>query len=710
MMIISEKPIAAKRIADAIDHQGEPREIKRGRASYFECHRGNDTVIVVYALGHLFELKQTESGWTYPRLETEWVPKYEVDKKAAATKPIIDLIHRLSKDTDQFYVATDFDIEGSLIGYLTLKYACGTDPTKAKRMRFSSLTGTEIASAYENPMPTLDFPLIESGHVRHEIDWLYGINLTRALTLAVKRAAGWFKIVSTGRVQGPALAYATKQEQKINLFVPVPFWSLLVTGSHDGLEFGLEYSKGRIATSHEARMVVEDLQDKTGRVTELSSKKLTQHAPEPFNLSTLQSEAYRHFAFRPSKTLQIAQQLYLDALISYPRTGSQQIPPSIDVKSILQGLGANKRYSALAKSVLDTGSLVLRQGPKSDPAHPAIHPTGVVPAEKMAPNNEKVYDLIVRRFLAAFGKDALKETLRADIAVDHHVLHLRGLRTIERGWLDYYRPYALMSDKAMPSITKDDLIRLVSVEAERRLTTPPPRYNPSSLMKALENDDLGTKATRAGIVDSLKSRGYALNDRFEISALGYAAFETLERYVPKILSPEFTRELEREMERVQQNPESRDKVLEQAKAALLDLLTAFRSNEELIGRDLVAGLKRYWQKREQLGTCPKCGEGTLMIIRSPKTGKVFVGCSGYRDKKCDQTFPLPQKGTIVPMDKDCEFCGHRMIRVVSGRRTWETCINWSQCPGRQEQIKTLSARRSQPSRTDEADRGENGDQ
>ncbi len=709
-MVISEKPIAAKRIADALDHQHEPREIKRGRTSYFECHRGDDTVLVVYALGHLFELRQTESGWTYPRLETEWVPKYEVDKKAGATRPIIDLIHRLSKEADQFYVATDYDIEGSLIGYLTLRYACGTDPAQAKRMRFSSLTSTEIASAYENPMPTLDFALIGSGHVRHEIDWLYGINLTRALTLAVKRAAGWFKIISTGRVQGPALAYAARQEQKINLFVPVPFWSLIAVGSHDGQEFGLDYSKGRITTSHEARIVVEDLEGKTGRVTDLSSRKLTQHAPEPFNLSTLQSEAYRHFAFRPSKTLQIAQQLYLDALISYPRTNSQQIPPTIDVKGILQGLAANKKYGILARSVLDAGKLVPRQGLKTDSAHPAIHPTGVAPAQKLAPNNEKVYDLTVRRFLATFGEDALKETLRADILVNSHVLHLRGLRTIERGWLEYYRPYATTSDKPMPTLAKDDLIRLVSVETERRLTTPPPRYNPSSLMKALENDDLGTKATRAGIVDSLKSRGYALNDRFEISALGYAAFETLERYVPEILSPEFTRNLERAMERVQQDLGSRDKVLEQAKAALLGLLTAFRSNEELIGRDLVAGLKRYWQKREQLGTCPKCGEGTLMIIRSPKTGKVFVGCSGYREKKCDQTFPLPQKGTIQPMDKDCEFCGHRMIRVVSGRRAWETCINWSQCAGRQEQIKTLSARRSKLVHSDEPDRGENSDE
>ncbi|MHA2359243.1 MAG: toprim domain-containing protein, partial [Candidatus Thorarchaeota archaeon] len=110
VMIITEKPTAAKRIANALDDGQAPVEVKKRRASYYECKRGNDELVVIYALGHLFELKQTEKGWTYPRLETEWVPKYEVEKKATQIKPIINLIRRLSKDVDSFVVATDFDI------------------------------------------------------------------------------------------------------------------------------------------------------------------------------------------------------------------------------------------------------------------------------------------------------------------------------------------------------------------------------------------------------------------------------------------------------------------------------------------------------------------------------------------------------------------------------------------------------------------------
>ena len=163
VMVITEKPTAAKRIAHALDDNKTPTEVKKRGASYYNCKRGNDDLIVVYALGHLFELKQTVKGWTYPRMETSWVPRYEVEKKATQTKPIINLIRRLAKDVDTFVVATDYDIEGSLIGYLTLKHACKADPKVAHRMLFSTLTDSEIQNAFDKMSDTLDFPMIEAG-------------------------------------------------------------------------------------------------------------------------------------------------------------------------------------------------------------------------------------------------------------------------------------------------------------------------------------------------------------------------------------------------------------------------------------------------------------------------------------------------------------------------------------------------------------------
>jgi DNA topoisomerase-1 len=690
-MILTEKPTAAKKIASALDAAKTPKEVKKGQTVYYECKRGNDELVVVYALGHLFELQQVEKGWTYPRLESKWVPKYEVEKKATNIRPIISLIQKLSKNIDGFIIATDYDIEGSLIGFLTLKYACKADPLKAHRMLFSALTDLDIEQAFDS-RGGLDFPVIEAGHVRHEVDWLYGINLTRALTLSIKKTAGWFKVVSTGRVQGPTLSFIAQREREINLFVPTPFWTVHVIGNNNGNEIELEYFKKQISSKKDANRVVDELNGQDATVDSINRRIITQQPHPPFNLSALQAEAYRHFGFKPSRTLAIAQSLYLDALISYPRTNSEMIPPTLDIKAILTGLVSMREYTKMAKTVLK-GNLVPIQGKKVDPAHPSIHPTGEKPTKQLSPSDKKVYDLIVRRFLSLFGDPLVKNILRADIICDNHRLYARGLQIAKRGWLEFYEPYFKSDEKALPDIEQGQIIQLVTVDSEYKHTQGPARYNPASLLKLLERESLGTKATRSGIVDSVKSRGYTQGDNFELSTLGYAVFETLTQFMPNVLSSEMTRQLETEMESIQEGSIDRESVINRAKTYLLSILEDFKNKEDQIGETLVKGLQRYWKNTEELGPCPKCDNGILRIVKSPKSGKRFVGCSNYKEGKCDQTFPLPQKGIISPMDSICPYCNHRMIKVVSGRRAWTTCINWSKCPGRQDDLKALDERR-----------------
>jgi DNA topoisomerase-1 len=693
--IIAEKPQAARRISKALATDGVFTEKKKGKASYFEFEREGQKVCVVYALGHLYELKQAKKGWTYPRLETEWVPKYEVEKKDKRSKGLIELIQEVAEGSEDFIIATDLDIEGNLIGYHVLKYACRGDPQKAHRMRFSTLTEKELRRAYENPSEHLDFSMIDAGIARHEIDWLYGINLTRALTLAIKEVAGWFKIVSTGRVQGPTLSFAADRDREVNLFVPEPFWVILPRGKFGGDEFELEYSKNRIGQKLHASEIRGELINNEGKVDDIKRRTFERKPPVPFNLSGLQSEAYRHFGFKPSRTLAIAQSLYLRALISYPRTSSQKLPESIDTKEILEQLKEQRKYNTLAQKVLRNNKLTPKEGKKEDPAHPAIHPTGKKPEKALPASEAKIYDLVVRRFFSVFGKNAVRESIRADIHCKKHVLHARGIRTIDAGWMIYYGEYASQEEKAIPAFEVGSTIDITAVDVDERYTSSPPRYNPSSMVKKLEEVGLGTKATRAGIVDSLKARGYTTGDRFELSKLGYAIYETLNHYVPEILSVEMTRELEDKMNGIQDGERNLEEVLRNTKNTLSKLLKTFKEREEEIGNALVHGLRRYWKNKRELGPCPKCGNGNLVIVRSKKTGKRFVGCSNYKETGCDQTYPLPQKGEIQPLDEKCPHCGHQMIRVHSGRRPWKTCVNWADCPGRQEELENLKNRREE---------------
>jgi DNA topoisomerase-1 len=226
-LIITEKPDAAKRIAEALDSQGKPKKLKENGVPYFVADR-DKTLVVVPALGHLYTIvheRGTRSN--YPVFNFKWTPRHLAERNAKTIRYWVETFSRLSHDADEFVCACDYDIEGSLIGYCILKYACGGKEASAKRMKFSTLMKAELEQAYEQPLPSLDFSLIEAGRTRHEVDWLYGINLSRALTLAARRWSGRYSTLSTGRVQGPTLEFLAKREKAIRSFVPIPYWQIV---------------------------------------------------------------------------------------------------------------------------------------------------------------------------------------------------------------------------------------------------------------------------------------------------------------------------------------------------------------------------------------------------------------------------------------------------------------------------------------------------
>ncbi len=685
VLVVCEKPTASRRIAQALDDDGAPESFLERGVPYHVARRGKLDLIVVSALGHLFSVAQKEGKWTYPIFDYEWVPSHLADKKMARTRRFVELIGKLSLGVGGYVSACDYDMEGSLIGYMILRHVCGDESVaKARRMRFSTLTDRDLNRAWDEMSSSLDFPLIEAGRTRHEVDWLFGINLTRALTLAVKNATGFYKVLSVGRVQGPTLNFNKEREVEIQTFVPTPFWLIKAEVRLGRKKFTLEHEASRINSDSKAAKIVAECEGKEGDLKELETARTELPPLPPFSLGDLQREAYSKFHYSPRTTLQAAERLYLGALISYPRTSSQRLPPSIDLRRILEGLREQKGYADFASRLLRKSSLRPRQGKKDDPAHPAVHPTGKKPG-RLEKVDTRVYDLICRRFMASLEDPAVREGTRATVDVNGHLFYLKGSRLVEKGWTEVYGPYFKDKGVVLPALKIGQKIPIRKVEAPRKLTRPPPRLNPGSLLALMEREGIGTKATRSDIIDTMFKRGYVDGREIGVTDLGLTVVESLDRIVPEILSVEMTRKLEEDIEDIRAGETNADVVVEEAIRVLGPVLSEFKLNEESIGTAINEALLRASRKGNTLGACPVCETGEIQVITSKQTGKRFAGCTNYFQGSCDASYPLPQKGRIQATGRKCSVCGAPKIRVLRRRRRpWDLCINID-CPSKRKE-------------------------
>ncbi|MBI3036282.1 DNA topoisomerase I [Candidatus Woesearchaeota archaeon] len=668
-LIIAEKPKAAQRIAESL---AEGKVVKKGvhGVYYYEISRGKNDIIVACAVGHLFGLaeKEKKKGMAYPVFDVEWKPLYETTKTAAFSKKYYDMLKKLSKDATTFTVSCDYDIEGSTLGMNIIRFIC--KQKDARRMKFSTLTKPDLIQAYESVSQSLDWGQAHAGETRHELDWYWGINLSRALTSAIKKA-GLFKILSIGRVQGPALQIIVQREKEIKAFKPQPFWQLELQGKVKNGELTALHEKDKFWDKKEADLVYAKVKGKNGTISEVKRDEFQQQTPYPFDLTTLQTEAYRCFGAPPKATLEIAQELYTSGLISYPRTSSQQLPPTIGYSKIIAALSQQENYSALCKRLLAKGGLKPNNGKKTDPAHPAIYPTGLKP-KSLDKRGQRIYDLIARRFLATFADAATRETVSARIDVNKEIFVAAGTTTKYRGWHEFYGPYARFKEEELPQVTKGETVVVKKLELLAKETKPPARYTEASIIRELEKRNLGTKATRAEIIDTLHKRGYVNGRAIEATDLGIKIVETLGKYSPEIIDEELTRHFEGEMEEIQEDKKKGEDVLEEAKGVLVKILDSFKKKEKGIGDELITATKESETKENTIGRCPVCGEGTLMMKRG-KFGR-FIACSCYPD--CKATFKLPSNGLVKNTDKVCETCKHPVITVIrSARKPQEVCIN-----------------------------------
>jgi len=688
-LIITEKPDAALRIASALDVQGKARRMRANGVPYYVAKRERE-IVVVPAIGHFYAVAEERGARNhYPVFTFKWLPRYMVEKNAKQVRVWLETISKLSDDADTFIDACDYDIEGSIIGYCILKYACGNKEAVSKRMKYSTLTVEELEKSYAEMLPHLDFALVEAGRTRHEVDWLYGINLSRALTIAARDCSGKYSTLSTGRVQGPTLRFLVSRERVIRFFVPIPYWSIKAEVEIAGSIFEVEYEKKIIKTKMEANAVVDACKEKKGVVKKVEVKQIRQMPPAPFDLGTLQGEAYGLLGYTPMRTSIIAQRLYLDALISYPRTSSQKLPSAINYRAILTNLSKTQEYKELCGELLARTELKPNEGKKEDPAHPAIYPTGNSPERPLDDSERNLLDLVIRRFMAVFGEPAVMQSIKACISINGYSFFLRGRQTLKEGWLRFYKPYVRSEEVLLPEIEEEQTINVRKVILEDKFTKPPPRYNLGSLLKRMEEAEIGTKATRSSIIQKLYDRRYVREERMVVTDLGFEVLEVLEKHCPQVVSIKFTRELEEKMDRVQLKSEKREAVLLDAVEMLKPVLEELKSKEKMIGEQLSDAVRKAQLEERTIGVCPVCNTGKLVVLYSRKTGKRFVGCTNYFKKQCNASFPLPQRGTVRPLHRSCRGCGWPSVLVrIRGGRPWTLCLN-PKCPLKAERRKRI---------------------
>jgi len=667
-LVITEKPQAALKIASAL---GKSVKRDNNKISYYEVNREGHKIIVACAVGHLFTLSQNSPGSSIPIFDISWKPNYLV-RKADFTKRYYDTILKLAREAGSVTVATDYDIEGEVIGMNIVRLIC--NQKEANRMKFSTLTGPELNNAYDSKSPTLNWGQAIAGETRHHLDWFYGINLSRALMNAIK-TTGKFRIMSIGRVQGPALNLIVQKEKEIQRFKSEPYWQVFITikNSHT-LE--LKHNKDIFGKTELDKF--KDLKGKTAIATTTKTQQILPPNP-PFNLTTLQTEAYKFHGITPSATLRAAQSLYLSGLISYPRTSSQKLPDAIDYKTILKKLAKEYGVQHLIKNEKPV------EGKKTDAAHPSIHPTGE--KQILSGDEEKIYNLIARRFLSLFCEDAIIDNKKVSAEVDNLIFNIRGSEIAKKAWMEIYP--TKLKETEVPDM--EGKVNIIDSKIEEKETQPPNRYSPASIITQLEKKNLGTKATRSSILETLYDRGYIKEKSIEATPLGISLIETLEKHSPIIIDEKLTRSFENEMDSItnaKKNFEEKEKkVIEKAKKTITEISKQFEKKEKEIGKELLQANVEQREKEKianKITQCPVCKKGDLAITYSRKTRRHFIACDAYPN--CKTTYSLPPNGLIKKTEKLCEECNFPMLLSLrKGKKPWIFCFN-SACPTNKERI------------------------
>jgi DNA topoisomerase-3 len=663
-LVIAEKPSVGQDIVKVL-----PGAFTKGEG-FLE---GPDHV-VTWAVGHLVQLADPdEYGEQFKKWRMADLPivpeQFKLVVRDERSKKQMNVIKRqLGRDDVETVVnACDAGREGELIFAYVYENAGSKKPVQ--RLWLSSMTSQAITDAFGALRPGADLhSLEEAARSRSEADWIVGMNATRAATIRLR--SSFDGAVSLGRVQTPTLAILARREEEIRAFVPEPYWvvdaSFAAVDAPPGRAYEGRLHVGanpRLKSAEEATAAVAACEGQVGEITKLEKSERRERAPQLYHLTSLQREANTRFGFTARRTLGAAQRLYDEhKALTYPRTNSRYLTRDMipEIKPIARLVGERAEYAAGAKYVL--GLDVLPLGRVVDDSkvqdHHAIIPTNADshPVDKMNDDDRRIYDLVVRRFLAVFHPEAVFENTRVETTVATHVFRTRGKLMLVPGWRGVYGETADPDEpgdddegreQRLPRLEQGESANVTEVASEQKETKPPRRYTDASLLDMMETagklvDDeelrdamkesgIGTPATRAAIIERLLQVGYVERDgrALVVTEKGLNVIRLLGEHT--LTSPSLTGEWEHRLARIESGADSR-------KAFMSDIV---KFAEETVG-ELDTKLKDVRIPRANLGPCPVCGRD---IVENRKG----YSCWSREDPGCGFVIWKSKAGKTLPI-------------------------------------------------------------
>lgn len=622
------------------------------KATTIKKYLGKDFDVIA-SQGHIIDLPVSKLGVD---VENNFKPEYKTMKgKSKIVKEIKDK----AKSKDNIYLATDPDREGEAIAW-HLKNVLGIDDKKKCRITFNEITKEAVKKAVESPRK-VDYNLVDAQQARRVLDRIVGYKLSPLLWKKVKKG------LSAGRVQSVTLRIIMDKEKQINDFKPEEYWNLFAKIDKDKKEiiakfYGTDEKKIEINSKEQVDKILEKISKKEMIVEDIIKSERKKNPPAPFTTSSLQQEASRKLGFTVKKTMMIAQRLYENGFITYMRTDSTRL--SDDAKKMAKNYIENtfgKKYYY---------NRVYKASKAAQDAHEAIRPSHLnVDISSFSSDENKLYLLILNRFLASQMSVAVYNTTKIKLKVDKYVFNINGSEIKFDGFMKLYiegkdeiKSENYEDEQILPDFIIGEAIRPKDLISEQKFTEPPSRYTEASLVKVMEEKGIGRPSTYAPTISTLLDRIYIEKDKKFLvpTELGKVVNTLMEENFKDIVDIKFTADMENKLDMIAENKEKYTRMLSEFYEPFINNLNEVQDKIE----------KVKLPEEETDIKCEICGRN--MVIKQGRFGK-FLACPGYPE--CKNAKPI-----IEQIDIPCPTCGGKvLIKRTKTKRIFYVCENNTNC-------------------------------